>query len=56
MDWFDRELAKARIEVSNEAPRPPGCRGLIITFLIVVVVFFVVAIASGWVHVTKVAP
>jgi hypothetical protein len=56
LDLFAGELAKARIDISNEAPLPPGCRGLIITFIIVVVVFLVVAVASGWVHITKVGP
>lgn len=56
MDWFDRELANARIDISNEAPRPPGCKGLIITFVIVVAIFLIVAYASGWVHITKVVP
>jgi hypothetical protein len=56
MDWFDRELGKSRMGASHEAPRPPGCKGLLITLLIVIVGFLIVAIASGWVHITKVAP
>ena len=56
MDWFDRDQADAGIMFRHGAAQPPGCRGLLITFLVVVVVFLIVAIASGWVHITKVAP
>jgi hypothetical protein len=56
MDWFDREQSKAGIVLRSGAARPPGCRGLVITFLVVVIVFLIVALASGWVHLTKVAP
>jgi uncharacterized membrane protein len=33
-----------------------GCRGIFITLFVVVAVFLIVAIASGWVHITKVVP
>ena len=56
MDWFDRDQAKAGIIVRHGAARPPGCRGLIVTFFIVIAIFLIVAIASGWVHITKIAP
>jgi hypothetical protein len=56
MDWIDRDQAAADVNVRKSAARPPGCRGLVVTFLVVVVVFILVAIASGWVHITKVGP
>jgi hypothetical protein len=56
MDWFDRDQADAGILLRKGAARPPGCKGLLITFLVVIVGFLIVALASGWVHITKVAP
>jgi hypothetical protein len=56
MDWFDRDQADAGIMLRSGAARPPGCKGLLITFLVVVIGFLIVALASGWVHITKVAP
>ena len=54
MDWFERDRLNAGL--ITKGGKPPGCRGLVITFFIVVIVFLVVAIASGWVHITKVGP
>jgi hypothetical protein len=42
--------------VRKGAARPPGCKGLLITLIVVVIGFLIVAIASGWAHITKVAP
>jgi hypothetical protein len=56
MDWFDRERLNAGLMPRGRAAKPPGCRGLVVTFLIVVGIFLIVAFASGWVHVTKVRP
>jgi hypothetical protein len=56
MDWFDRAQSDSGIMLRKGAVRPPGCKGLIKTFLVVVIGFLIVAIASGWVHITKVAP
>lgn len=56
MDWFDRDRLNARLIPSSQAKKPTGCRDLLITLLIVVVVFLIVAVASGWVHITRIAP
>jgi hypothetical protein len=56
MDWFDRAQSDSGMLLRKGAARPPGCKGLLITFLVVVIGFLIVAIASGWVHITKVAP
>ena len=53
MNWFDRERMRAGLTPKGEAP---GWRGLLVTFVVVVAVFLIVAAASGWVHITKVAP
>jgi len=33
-----------------------GCRGIFITLFVVIAIFLIVAIASGWVHITKASP